>query len=184
MPTIDPQFGSHAVIQRGKPILLTAADRGERLTVTFAGASRTWRRIPPGAGRPRLRRARPAVPIGFGSADRVHAATADDIMIGDVWLCSGQSNMEYPLRRALNGDGEVQSATDADLRLMKVPNQLSNSPRTPLRQGAAVATLDPGQRSRLLRSLHLHGRATSARPRRCRSARSTTAGAELRSAPG
>jgi sialate O-acetylesterase len=49
-------------------------------------------------------------------------------MVGDVWLCSGQSNMEYPLRRALNGDGEVQSAGDPDLRLMKIPQQLSDTP--------------------------------------------------------
>ena len=55
-------------------------------------------------------------------------ARADDISIGDVWLCSGQSNMEYPLRRSLNGDGEVQSASDADLRLMKVEHQLAQFP--------------------------------------------------------
>jgi sialate O-acetylesterase len=51
-------------------------------------------------------------------------------MVGDVWLCSGQSNMEYPLRRALNGDGEVQSAADPDLRLMKVQEQLADSPQS------------------------------------------------------
>ena len=50
-------------------------------------------------------------------------------MLGDVWLCSGQSNMEYPLRRALNGDGEVQAAGDPDLRLMKVHTQLANDPQ-------------------------------------------------------
>ncbi|HWU93871.1 MAG TPA: sialate O-acetylesterase, partial [Sphingomicrobium sp.] len=130
-PTIDPQFGSHAVIQRGRPILLTGtADSNERLTVTFAGASRTVSANSSG----RWQAAFPARAAGGPYSLRVSgpsdAATADDIMIGDVWLCSGQSNMEYPLRRALNGDGEVQSATDADLRLMKVPNQLSNSPRT------------------------------------------------------
>jgi sialate O-acetylesterase len=57
------------------------------------------------------------------------SASADDIAIGDVWLCSGQSNMEYPTRRALNGDSEVAGANDADLRLMKVPQQLAESPQ-------------------------------------------------------
>ena len=51
-------------------------------------------------------------------------------MVGDVWLCSGQSNMEYPLRRALNSDGEVQTANDADLRLFKVPQQVADDPQT------------------------------------------------------
>jgi len=130
-PTIDPQFGSHSVIQRGRPILLTgSAGANERLGVSFAGATRTVSADASG----RWQAAFPAHAAGgpyslrvSGSAD---AATANDIMVGDVWLCSGQSNMEYPLRRALNGDGEVQSANDSDLRLMKVATQLSNSPQT------------------------------------------------------
>jgi sialate O-acetylesterase len=52
-------------------------------------------------------------------------ASADDVMIGDVWLCSGQSNMEYPLRRALNGDGEVAAANDPQLRIVKIEKKAS-----------------------------------------------------------
>ncbi len=51
-------------------------------------------------------------------------------MVGDVWLCSGQSNMEYPLRRALGGDGEVQGSADDGLRVMKVPQQLADQPQS------------------------------------------------------
>lgn len=141
-PAIDPQFGSHAVIQRGRPIVLTGtATPGEKLTVAFvdggrfvtADASGRWQAsFPP----------RPAggpyhIKVTGGGA----SAVADDIMMGDVWLCSGQSNMEYPLRRALNGDAEVQSAADDDLRLMKVPARLSNDPR------AAFAKAPQWQRS-------------------------------------
>lgn len=43
-------------------------------------------------------------------------------MVGDVWLCSGQSNMEFPLRDALNGEGEVAAANDLQLRVFKVPH--------------------------------------------------------------
>lgn len=130
-PTIDPQFGSHAVIQRGRSILLTGtADANERLTVTFAGASRTVSANSSGRWQAPFAPRAAGGPYSLRVSGPSDAATANDIMIGDVWLCSGQSNMEYPLRRALNGDGEVQSATDADLRLMKVPNQLSNSART------------------------------------------------------
>ena len=130
-PTIDPQFGTHAVIQRGKPILLTGtAMPGEQLSMSFAGSTRTakadssghWQAAfpPRSAGGPFSLQV-----TGTGGT----TAAAEDIMIGDVWLCSGQSNMEYPLRRALNGDGEVQAATDNDLRLMKVATQLANSPQ-------------------------------------------------------
>ncbi|MES2120757.1 MAG: sialate O-acetylesterase [Pseudomonadota bacterium] len=128
-PSIDPQYGDHAVIQRGKAILITgSAAPGERLKIDFAGTARTatanaagrWSASFPvrSAGGPH--RLNVAGPNGAW-------ASSGDILIGDVWLCSGQSNMEYPLRRALNGDGEVQSANDPDLRVMKVPQQLSRS---------------------------------------------------------
>jgi len=130
-PSIDPQFGTHAVIQRDKPIVLTGtASPGERLTVSFAGASHAISADPSGRWTAQF------APLAAGGPYRIEisgasgaSASADDVMVGDVWLCSGQSNMEYPLRRALNGDGEVQSASDTDLRLMKVPTQLSNSPQ-------------------------------------------------------
>lgn len=129
-PTIDPQFGMHAVIQRGMPINMTGeASANERLVVSFAGDEKSviadsngrWKAsfAPRGAGGPY----RIVVTGASGST------TSDDVAIGDVWLCSGQSNMEYPLRRALNGDAEVQNSTDDDLRLMKVPQQLAPEPQ-------------------------------------------------------
>jgi sialate O-acetylesterase len=129
-PTIDPQFGTHAVIQRGKPIVLRGtAGPNERITVKFAGgqksvnanASGRWHAdfAPHDAGGPF------SISVAAGSG----SASAEDIAIGDVWLCSGQSNMEYPLRRALNGDGEVQSAGDPQLRVMQIAQQLAPLPR-------------------------------------------------------
>ena len=122
-PTIDPQFGSHAVLQRGRPILLSGdAAPDERVSVRFAGETKSA--IADSTGRWRANFAARASG-GPYSIELNGAAAASDVEIGDVWLCSGQSNMEYPLRRALNGDGEVQGAADPDLRLMKVPQQLS-----------------------------------------------------------
>ncbi len=125
-PNIDPQYGSHAVIQRGKPIVLSGtAAADERISVTFAGQSRQAVADKSGAWHASF----PARPAGGPYAISLNGnAAAEDVVVGDVWLCSGQSNMEYPLRRALNGDGEVQSANDSDLRLMKVPQQLGASP--------------------------------------------------------
>ena len=131
-PTIDPQFGDHSVIQRGKPIRVSgSAAPGEPLTVSFGG--KTVRATADSSGRweavfPALTRAGGSYAIKVeGSSNSSDAAS--DVTVGDVWLCSGQSNMEYPLRRALNGDGEVQSAADNDLRLMIVEKQLSNVPQ-------------------------------------------------------
>jgi sialate O-acetylesterase len=129
-PTIDPQYGAHAVIQRDRPILLSGtAAPGERLSVSFAGGTSTavadrsgrWRASFPAhaAGGPYSIELR-----GAGGS----AVTSADVMVGDVWLCSGQSNMEYPLPRAM-GYGEPQADADPNLRLTKVPQQLATAPQ-------------------------------------------------------
>lgn len=48
-----------------------------------------------------------------------------DIWIGDVWLCSGQSNMEFVLRDASNATDELLQATDKNIRHFKVPHSWS-----------------------------------------------------------
>lgn len=130
-PTLDPQFGDHAVIQRDKPVVLSGdAAPGEAVTIRFAGE--THRANADSAGRWQAvfpsRAAGGPYEIDVLGAGRTKA-TSSDVMVGDVWLCSGQSNMEYPLRRALNGDGEVQDSADEGLRVMKIAQQLSDEPR-------------------------------------------------------
>lgn len=133
-PTLDPMFGDHAVVQRDAPIRVRGtAAAGEQITVNFAGKSRSVRTdkqgnwtaefAPMPAGGPYRIEAR-----GAGSS----AAAASNVMIGDVWLCSGQSNMEWPLKQALGGEGVVAGANDPQLRLLKVPKR---------REMAAAASL-------------------------------------------
>ena len=128
-PTIDPQFGNHAVIQRGKPILLSGdAAPNEPVTVTFAGARKVVKSNASGRWLAEFPSRPAGGPLSIAVSGADGMTSANDIQIGEVWLCSGQSNMEYPLRRALDGEGEVQNATDLDLRLMKVPQQLAGVP--------------------------------------------------------
>jgi sialate O-acetylesterase len=65
-------------------------------------------------------------------------------MIGDVWLCSGQSNMEWPLKQALSGEWAVQGANDPQLRLMKVPKRREMSPATSLASDVRWQPTTPG----------------------------------------
>lgn len=53
-----------------------------------------------------------------------------NIMLGEVWLCSGQSNMEWPLRIVENGEAEAAAANHPKLRLLTVPHRMSNKPET------------------------------------------------------
>jgi len=52
-----------------------------------------------------------------------------DCLIGDVWICSGQSNMEFPLYRSKNGDAEVAAAKYPNLRLITVPRKIAETPQ-------------------------------------------------------
>jgi sialate O-acetylesterase len=85
----------HMVLQRGKPVPVWGwADKGEKVTVQFAGQTRT---ATAGEDRkwmvtldPLELSAKPRVLTIAGAANTV---TISDVLVGDVWLCSGQSNM-------------------------------------------------------------------------------------------
>lgn len=129
-PSIDPQFGTHAVIQRNAPIRIGgSAAPGEKLTVAFAGQnisitadrSGRWQASFPARADGKNLQLTVTGPDG--------TATSTDLAIGDVWLCSGQSNMEYPIQFAL-GYGGGHMEPDPDLRITKVPQQLAQTLQT------------------------------------------------------
>ena len=86
-PTIDLQFGDHAVIQRGKPVPLSGtAAPGEQVTVEFAGTSKKVK----ADGKGRWLAEFPAQGVGGSLTLKLSAvdgtATAEDIKVGDGWL--------------------------------------------------------------------------------------------------
>lgn len=119
-PTFAGVFGDHAVLQRDTPVTIWGKARpGARLTVTLAD-----RRVTATAGRDGRWEARlPALPAGgpytLAVADGVATTTLSDVMLGDVWLCSGQSNMEFRLRNATNAGSETKD--DPLLRYIVIP---------------------------------------------------------------
>lgn len=124
-------FASHAVLQRSKPIKFYGiANVNEKITVAFnhkkqivaADENGRWQIIFPAmqAGGP--------FEATVSSSNKT--IVLDDILIGEVWLCSGQSNMAFPLRFAINEKDEMQQAqTSGTLRLLnrKVLAETDNS---------------------------------------------------------
>jgi sialate O-acetylesterase len=115
-----------------------SAAPGERLTVTLGGATRSVVAGKDGAWRADL----PAMAAGGPYRLEVTGqggarAAAEDVLIGDVWLCSGQSNMELPLTRVLNNDAEIAGASDPELRILTVPKKTAIAPAAQF--GAPVA---------------------------------------------
>lgn len=114
------------MVQRDVPIEVRGtAAAGDQLRVSLGGNAQSVRADAKGSWVARL----PAMPAGgpyrLEASGKDGVAAADDVMVGDVWLCSGQSNMEYTMRRTLNGEGELQAVDDPRIRLMKVAQQTS-----------------------------------------------------------
>lgn len=133
-PVLDPLFTDHALLQRDRAIAVRGrADPGERITVTLGSASASatagrdgrWR-----AELPAMAAGGPYSLVATGAAGS--RAEAKDVLIGDVWLCSGQSNMEWPISQALNGAREVESAADPQVRILTVPQRTAASPEASL----------------------------------------------------
>jgi sialate O-acetylesterase len=127
---LHPLFQNHAVLQRDKPIMVWGlASPGEQVTVSLgsaataqtANASGHWTAVLPAmpAGGPYDLTARVA-----GGATQ----TAHDVLIGDVFLCSGQSNMVIEVRRTLNSRVEILEGNNDRIRLLAVPMATSMEP--------------------------------------------------------
>jgi len=121
---------NHAVLQRDRPIEVWGdAAGGETVTVTLATASASTRAD--AAGRWSLML--PALSAGGPFTLQAHGSSgseqsAEDVLIGDVFLCSGQSNMELPVRRSGDTDSEIRNSTNDRIRMLTVQHAASPTP--------------------------------------------------------
>ncbi len=110
------------VLQRDTPVQLWGwADEGETVTVRLDGEK--WASTTAGDGRWQvLAPARPAGGPHQVTIEGDNTLTIDDAWFGDVWLASGQSNMEYPLSRLADTYADEIAAADLPrIRQFKVP---------------------------------------------------------------
>jgi sialate O-acetylesterase len=123
-------FQDHAVLQRDKPIAVWGlAGGGEVVTISLAGAS--VRAQADAAGRwsaslPAMGAGGPFVLTARGSSGA--AQSASDILLGDVFLCSGQSNMELQVLRAGDSAGEIRNSANDSIRMLTVKRATSVTP--------------------------------------------------------
>lgn len=113
-------FGSGMVLQRDQPIHIWGwANPGERVSVQFKGQRASTRADDAGDWRVRLT----AEPAGGPFALSVigeNEIELDNILLGDVWLCSGQSNMEWPLKMTTGANQELSSYANDQIRLFRI----------------------------------------------------------------
>lgn len=127
--SVDTPLSAHAVLQRERAIPVRgSADPGSTVSVTFDGYEQKTSADETGRWQVELPAHAPGGPYTLDVGSGAEKLEYGDILVGDVWLCSGQSNMEFTLRHATNSDYEVSSASHPMLRLLNVPRQSSVAP--------------------------------------------------------
>lgn len=138
-------FGDSMVLQRDNPIPVWGwAAKGEKVTVQFhdqtktavAGADGNWRvnLDPEKAGGPYRLLVKSSTQIEY-----------KDVLVGDVWICSGQSNMEWPVAFVHNSEAEIALANYPTIRQHKIPNTIAVDPATDTRAGNGWHSANPAQ---------------------------------------
>ncbi|MHA6317663.1 sialate O-acetylesterase [Altererythrobacter sp. CAU 1778] len=130
-PSLVAGYGEGMVLQRDVPIQLSGkAEPGETVTATFGGSKATAKAGSDGAFLITLP-ARPASDQGqtLDLVAKSGRVTYANILVGDVVLCSGQSNMELQVNRALNTFNELRLSADDGIRLLMVPKFTASTPQ-------------------------------------------------------
>ena len=124
---VHPLFSDHAVLQREKsvPIWGTGAE-GESVTVEFAG-----QRVSGTSHNGRWLVRLPALQASVeGRELKVtgpsNTVVLQDVVVGEVWVCSGQSNMEWPLSRSFQPEEDIARSANDRIRLFQVVKRRSN----------------------------------------------------------
>jgi sialate O-acetylesterase len=123
-------FSDHAVLQRDMKVPIWGwAEPGEQVSVAIAGQSHTATADDNGKWRVTLEPLsvgdKPLQLVVEGKDSRLER---NDILVGEVWLCSGQSNMEWPVTESWNADLVIPAANHPTIRLVRVKGQGSQTP--------------------------------------------------------
>ena len=129
-PFLNPLFSDSMVLQRGQsdPVWgWTTPGATVRISIAgkdaraVAGADGEWMaHLPP-------------LPTGGPYTLKVtgpQTVTLADVQVGDVWVCSGQSNMEFGIGNAVNADQEIAQANYPKIRLFMVQHNIKTDPQT------------------------------------------------------
>jgi sialate O-acetylesterase len=132
-PLLHPLFSDGAVLQRGVEVPVWGwTEPGATVSATFArqaskavaGADGRWMvRLKP------MRASAEPAELRVSSSAGPVTVTVTNILVGDVWVCSGQSNMEWPVSAANDAQQEIAAADHPLIRLFTVPKMIAYEPQ-------------------------------------------------------
>lgn len=132
---LPPFFNCNMVLQQGIPIPVWGwASPGEKVSVTFNNKTVTTKADKTGKWKVSLQ------PMNYGGPYNMvvkgkNLRTIENILIGEVWVCSGQSNMEFSLASANNAEAEIANSNYPEIRLFTVKKRIAKTPEENLEEG-------------------------------------------------
>src|SRR5215471_15220892 len=121
-------FSDNMVLQQDARVPVWGwADEGEEVTVRFRDQlSKT--KAKNGKWMVKLHGLKPGGPDVLMVQGKNHLDFTN-VLVGEVWVCSGQSNMEWPLKNSFESEADITAATNSLLRLLVVPKVKANTPQ-------------------------------------------------------
>ncbi|MES1198354.1 MAG: sialate O-acetylesterase [Pseudomonadota bacterium] len=143
-PLLSAMFQDHAVLQRDQPITIWGdAHAGDTVSLSLNGETASARADRAGHWRANLRALPAGGPYTLTAHTRGVTQTVSDVMLGDVFLCSGQSNMEFSVAGSLFGEFEIQRANTDHIRLLTVAHADSTTPLTQFQNPVSWSPVTP-----------------------------------------
>ena len=137
--TLPRILGNHMVVQRDLPVHVWGlAAAGEGVSVSFRGETRSTTAGPlgrwsvylsPGVAGGPFQLIVKGAPVAGGGDAAAQTITLDDVLVGDVWVASGQSNMEFEMREAATADEDLPHAANPRIRLLIVKQRAAEYPQ-------------------------------------------------------
>lgn len=128
LPFLSPTFGSHMVLQRDKPNTFWGwTTPGSQVTVSINGSKATGTADASGKWMAKINPPKTGGPYTVNIDGSQHVKL-DDVLVGDVWVCAGQSNMEFGLTMAKGGAEAAAAANNPTMRIFIAPHQATYQP--------------------------------------------------------
>jgi len=121
-------FSHNMVLQQGMAVPVWGwADDGDTVTVTFRN-QKVSTKVKDGKWMLKLRSLKAGGPDTLTVSTKTETVQFTNVMVGEVWICSGQSNMEWPLNRTENAEAAIAAAKNPNLRLFTVRKTKATAP--------------------------------------------------------
>lgn len=122
---VAPYFGNNMVLQRDIPNQIWGeAEKNEIVTIVFNGFTKKTKSDDAGKWSFLLPAMEYGGPFNMTIKGNSETVTFRNILIGDLWVCSGQSNMEFSLAEAYTGKEEILTSENKNIRLLTVPKTI------------------------------------------------------------